>query len=665
MLMWDQLRNAMRDPATNPFPGFLEADIDFPPTFKYDVWRSLKHTVREQRKSLRRRNTNESRHRPSSLEPSSIPLDHVPEIDPQEEVIAERGEEDEELEPPRRSFESYMQSTTTSAAPSIIGTEVDDDSDSDIAPVIGAGAYGSKHRALEVAVKEKTKHFLAIMKLDSVLTPKKKGRRADRVVSTDMTTDFDYGSRRTSISSLASVRHDRHNGAPLATNEETFSPPSDAHSSADVHGTSFGSSMSGIGLPKRPSRFASLKRSVSGRSVKKGDDEYPLGDEDEMPDIREGKYDTSKKQRVPSWVGCHVPPRPEADGQCDRVLWKAHIEPDPLPESQPSAPMSRDRLSRFSQAFVHFGDHFRPSFARTSSIDAAHVDRVRIDRPLPPTPPESHSHTPEPHSPSPLVESPSSTPESPYQSPHGGQGMVPGPKGTKSPLNRGGTSSPIKRHPLLGSPAEANSPGNWSPPARPRITFERASTQDHNHVEHSFTRRRANSDSVPAVSQPRRSSTVGTHTTVESPGGSDRSSSPSLASRRGALAPIHWSAGPHTMSTNSKQWRRTRTIEPSAFAPHAPTPVSQDARMEDKSAFSRFMRDLPNWLHSRNSTVVPDPLAGKADQPSSPAPTSVVPRRRKGEVVCLGYGTIDDVGMRQLEGRSDHRPAIFAAAVYV
>jgi hypothetical protein len=35
--MWDQLRNAMKHESTNPFPGFDEGPIDFPPTFKYDV----------------------------------------------------------------------------------------------------------------------------------------------------------------------------------------------------------------------------------------------------------------------------------------------------------------------------------------------------------------------------------------------------------------------------------------------------------------------------------------------------------------------------------------------------------------------------------------------------------------------------------------------------
>ena len=32
--MWDQLRGVMKDPDNNPFPGFEEGPIDFPPTFK-------------------------------------------------------------------------------------------------------------------------------------------------------------------------------------------------------------------------------------------------------------------------------------------------------------------------------------------------------------------------------------------------------------------------------------------------------------------------------------------------------------------------------------------------------------------------------------------------------------------------------------------------------
>jgi hypothetical protein len=37
----------------------------------------------------------------------------------------------------------------------------------------------------------------------------------------------------------------------------------------------------------------------------------------------------------------------------------------------------------------------------------------------------------------------------------------------------------------------------------------------------------------------------------------------------------------------------------------------------------------------------------------------------KGDVVCISYDTLDDAGMRRLEGRSDHRPVIGSYAVYI
>ncbi|KAG7089700.1 hypothetical protein E1B28_011355 [Marasmius oreades] len=44
-------------------------------------------------------------------------------------------------------------------------------------------------------------------------------------------------------------------------------------------------------------------------------------------------------------------------------------------------------------------------------------------------------------------------------------------------------------------------------------------------------------------------------------------------------------------------------------------------------------------------------------------PSTKLPR--KGDVVCLSYNTLDDKGMRRLEGRSDHRPVIGSYAVYL
>lgn len=60
------------------------------------------------------------------------------------------------------------------------------------------------------------------------------------------------------------------------------------------------------------------------------------------------------------------------------------------------------------------------------------------------------------------------------------------------------------------------------------------------------------------------------------------------------------------------------------------------------------------------SSMLPD---GESDGASAAPAESARPR--KGDVVCLSYRTLDDRGMRRLEGRSDHRPVIGVYAIYV
>ncbi|RXK38371.1 hypothetical protein M231_04413 [Tremella mesenterica] len=615
-LMWDQLRNAMMNSSSNPFPGFQEATIDFPPTFKYDVWKSIKATAREQRRSLRRRNTNESPHRPSSSEPGTRLLDHVPEADDHEELAGETEPCDEGNvtdNSGRRSYESYANSRTNS----FNGTDPDDE-ESDIVPTYGAGAYGSRHRALEAAVKVKTKHFLSLIKLDAVLTPPRKGRRK---VNRAESREFEDTSRRTSVSSLASGKH---SGEIGIHDDPLFST---SGSPANVMRGSAGMSSGSVA---KLSRLTSLKRSVSGRATRKVDDD--CDEDDEEVDTREGVYDSSKKQRVPSW--------------CDRVLWKAHIIPDPSSSDHlmPPPSLSRDRFSRLSQAFTHFGDHFRPG--RSTSIEPAHIDRVRINRPLPPTPPH------DPDSPNQFVASPIDSTLS-SRSPTTGTGLVPRPKPTlmiKSPTNDSPTP---KRHPLLNGE-------NWSPPSQPSITFDRASSHDRSFSSpvNPNLRRRANSDL--SRSAPRSQTMI----------------SPSISAGPMELgSPIHTEASsshlspfvdrPHTngasseyvtsKSSSNHNWRRTQTIGVSH--------LGQEGH-DDRNSFSRFIKDMsrPSWLIPRGNL---GPGLSRQTSHVIGSEDGKVKRHQRGEVVCLHYGTIDDAGMRQLEGRSDHRPAIFSCAVYV
>ncbi|KAF8216288.1 hypothetical protein K438DRAFT_1796343 [Mycena galopus ATCC 62051] len=66
---------------------------------------------------------------------------------------------------------------------------------------------------------------------------------------------------------------------------------------------------------------------------------------------------------------------------------------------------------------------------------------------------------------------------------------------------------------------------------------------------------------------------------------------------------------------------------------------------------------IPTPSRSTHSSISQDPSL--STDGLSPRPP------RWGEMLCLNYNTLDDRRMRQLEGRSDHRPVIAAYVCYV
>ncbi|KAF8962697.1 Endonuclease/exonuclease/phosphatase [Flammula alnicola] len=83
-------------------------------------------------------------------------------------------------------------------------------------------------------------------------------------------------------------------------------------------------------------------------------------------------------------------------------------------------------------------------------------------------------------------------------------------------------------------------------------------------------------------------------------------------------------------------------------------PESTMSEDRPQSASQSIWRFLPAFLSpTHNQGTVHD-----VPQLPTPAPT-------KGDVMCLSYNTLDDRGMRRLEGRSDHRPVIGTYVVYV
>jgi len=65
-----------------------------------------------------------------------------------------------------------------------------------------------------------------------------------------------------------------------------------------------------------------------------------------------------------------------------------------------------------------------------------------------------------------------------------------------------------------------------------------------------------------------------------------------------------------------------------------------------------------------SGTAAPSSSLPGGGEPDASAATES-PRPRKGDIVCLSYRTLDDRGMRRLEGRSDHRPVVGVYAIYV
>jgi hypothetical protein len=124
-----------------------------------------------------------------------------------------------------------------------------------------------------------------------------------------------------------------------------------------------------LSLLRRPS---SSSRGGAGTPLDgRGEYFFDLDEFDDTKDHRVGRYDTSKKQRIPSW--------------CDRVLYRTHIIPD---EDDDDAVTDDDASSRYRQAgpfhrlshaFSNLGDHLL--FRRRSGFDiGASPERSQRER---------------------------------------------------------------------------------------------------------------------------------------------------------------------------------------------------------------------------------------------------------------------------------------------
>lgn len=282
-LEFDQLRNAMI--RGDVFDGFSEAPIDFAPTFKYDVWRSAKRTRSMKKKA-------EAKSREKDREAKREGAECIMEVD-------EEGETDNNLTDDQSSMigGDRRASVDTSAALSTIAGTIseEDGSPTSERPMTVA----QPHRPVAAVAKTtaiKAKH--RFMKFIKAATP------PVNIPSSSV-------SSRSSFSKSTSP-----------TKSSIFSPPNSTWAAPDVtthtypahllenrrqsidstleEGFAPGTSASGRpGLTRQLSTKIKRRFSTSHSQPDVNDDDSSSSSEE---DIRQGVYDSSSKQRVPSWV---------------------------------------------------------------------------------------------------------------------------------------------------------------------------------------------------------------------------------------------------------------------------------------------------------------------------------------------------------------------------
>lgn len=583
-LEFDQLRKNMHGLGSSAFAGFDEAPIDFPPTFKYDVLRTLKGNKKRSRGSarLKQRLLSEVPETPGEKAASSA---GVP-----ENAVAEDSDSDSDRSHSTNDDESSSSSTDTPQK-----------------SAKSERSIGLADLTLEVTHAAKRKWYHLVKSTASL--------PATGSPASFKQSDVHKGASASAIpfdgdtSTLASRKATGASSGSLLQSSPVLNKASSVKKS-DRTGTLMPEAppttrvASSMELPRKSEseslrasvpllRSLTTKSGVTSRSTGADVPQASLDIEDK------GVYDTSWKRRVPSW--------------CDRILFKTTIviPPSPVAEEAPLPVVETPRPEGTPLA--------PPSSTPKRTLFNVFKSKSRSGS------------------------TPSTTAD-----------------GSSAPTNAPAGSSSTQAS--QDAPAKKSSKGSQNS-SRPLMISTNLGR------EHDSPITLSNSDSPNSAQLP-----------VIEKGSGRRTTSPNIVrgSSGGSTTGGIGSLRLHGKRRRSLSATLPRTSDPvvipnrfPASASHPPVPPLAITEPE-KSAPDAPQRKGSMPGLRRILSLLPGSFGGGHTPPRAPSPAPPLVEYgppvkvfKPGEIRCLGYGTLSDREMRELEGRSDHRPIIGRWAVYV
>ncbi len=591
-LEFDQLRNVMHQ--GDLFAGYHEGPIDFPPTFKYDVWRSVKRS-----RSTRTRSGTVGSIAAGSRRMDRSALQGVREVEGQEEAAAEtpadsddddEGQSSEVASIRRGSIDSSVWNSTFGGH-----TDVEEGEDD------GEPVYTVKQPPRPIAEVAVTSAIKAKHKLLKIL--RGPARQQSPVPSSPASSSNGQRSRGLSRAETPVGLESEVGGLP---------PPPRFGGVFDTTDIDRTSAIEAVDTETMATARPAIHRQISSKlkrrlSVRRDRADSSDSSEGEQEDTREGVYDSSSKQRVPSWVsrGClnhHANPLTHSTlpFQCDRVLWRTHIYPDILiQDTKPESTEAHEgRLGRIGAALSHVLHRRHRERASSTGYIADHTT-------MPGERPSSFRHE--------RIEE-------------------------KSPPSPGTRAAAVSIPPILTRNSSIRF--NVTPAAMEESTTLSPSPGDITPSRNTDTSASTStSDVTPPQAERPRSNSIGPAAIVRA-----KTEAPPSSPRRrsdGRRSPYRDSL--HSHMTASTSLPRSRTIGTTQDAGSAM--IHDDSERSFFSARRKWLRDLPSiLLHQRTSTE-------SSHEVSLGQVVDTVRKKQRGEVECVRYGTLDDAAMRRLEGR--------------